>query len=129
MRLGIGLVASCLALGIGSFSFGHDAFKEPLEKRYDLKTVSCKTCHPVTKDRSIHNRFGRMLEEQLKGKDLTRRFNEAEAAGDEAKAEFEKEMVREFLAALEVVEKEKLTIKEIIEAGLMNGTRLNKEED
>ncbi len=103
----------------------HDAFKEPLEKRYNLKTVSCKTCHPDNKDRSIHNKFGQMFLPYFEGKEMTRKFNEAEAKGEEAQAEYEKEMAKEFLAALIEVEKKQLTIKDLIEAGLLNGTRLN----
>ena len=120
MKIGMLVVAVCL------FGFGNVAGLEltattrsrsQLEKRYNLKTVSCKTCHPITKDRSIHNKFGLLIEAQLKGKDMTRRFNEAEAAGEEAKVEFEKVMAKEFLVAPSKWSKKKSsTIKEMIGA-------------
>ena len=103
----------------------HDCFKEPLEERYNLKTVSCKSCHPNSKDKSIHNKLGIMLEKQLKGLDLTKKFFAAEEKGEEAKAAYEKEMVVEFKKAMVEVEKKQLTIKDMIEFGLFNGMRLN----
>jgi hypothetical protein len=107
----------------------HDAFKEPLEKRYGLKTASCKTCHPNNKDRSIHNQFGKHFLEALKGTDITKKFKEAEAQGDEAVKEFEKIMVQEFVKAMEVVEKKKISFEDLIKAGLLNGTRVDNSKD
>lgn len=124
------LMASCLATWLianfVSFGWAHDVFKEPLEKRYKLKTVSCKTCHPNNKDRSIHNKFGQMFADQFKGMEMSKKFEAAEAAGEEAKKKYEAEMVAAFEKALLIVEKKKLTIAEMLEAGLMNGTRLEK---
>ena len=115
-------------LGLMSTSIqAHDCFKKPLQDRYNLKTVSCKTCHPNNKDRSIHNKFGIIVEKQLKGKELTKMFKEAEAKGEEAVAEVEKKMAAEFIKAMIEVEKQQLTLKQMIEFGLMNGTRLNDE--
>ena len=48
----------CLVVTQSVSVMAHDVYKEPLEERYGLKTVSCKTCHPNSKDRSIHNTFG-----------------------------------------------------------------------
>ncbi len=117
-----------------SFAQAHDAFKEPLELRYNLKTVSCKSCHPDNKDRSIHNKFGMLFVEALKGKEMTKKFNEAEAKGEEAKVAYEKVMAEEFTKLLPEIEKKKITFKELIEAGLFNGMRVNtakqeKDED
>lgn len=122
-------LAICLTL-TGLFVFlnsaaAHDAFKEPLEERYGLKTVSCKTCHPNNKDRSIHNDFGKLFLAELKGKEITRKFKEAEAVGEDAVKEYEKEMVKHFLEALKVVEKKKMTFEDLMKAGLINGTRLD----
>ena len=108
--------------------FAHDAFKEPLEKRYNLKTVSCKTCHPNNKDRSIHNEFGKLLETELKGKDITKKFKAAEAKGEEAVKAYEKEMVQHFVEAMKVVEKKSMTFEDLIKFGLLNGVRTNPPE-
>ena len=109
----------------------HDCFQDPMEERYGLKSVSCKTCHPNNKDRSIHNEFGKLFETALKGKDLTKKFNEAEKKGEEAVAEYEKEMVKHFVEAMKVVEKKQMTFEDLIKYGLLNGVRLEKpkEED
>ena len=116
-------------LMLPQFVFAHDAFKEPLEKRYGLKTVSCKTCHPNNKDRSIHNDFGKYFLEELKGKDITKKFKEAEEKGEEAVKEYEKEMAALFVEALKVVEKKKISFEDLIKAGLLNGTRLNTKKE
>ena len=119
------LIALTFILFNNSALVAHDAFKDPMEERYGLKTVSCKTCHPDNKDRSIHNQFGKYLEEALKGKEITKKFKEAEAKGEEAVKEYEKEMVVHFVEALKVVEKKKMTFEDMIKAGLLNGTRLD----
>ena len=92
-----------IAVLFSTSSNAHDAFKEPLEKRYGLKTVSCKTCHPNNKDRSIHNEFGKLIEKELIGKDITKKFKEAEKKGDEAVKEYEKEMALHFIEAMKKV--------------------------
>lgn len=109
---------------LASAADAHDAFKEPLEHRYNLKTVSCKSCHPDNKDRSIHNRFGMLFVEALKGSEMTKKFHEAEAKGEDAKKAYEKEMAKEFTKLLPIIEQKKITFKDLIEAGLMNGMRV-----
>ena len=121
------VMASCHVFA--NLAVAHDAFKEPYEERYNLKTVSCKTCHPNTKDRSIHNALGLMYEKALKGTDITRKFKEAEAKGDEAVEAYEKIMAEEFKKVMPVVENQKMSIKEFIAAGLLNGTRLAVPKD
>lgn len=107
----------------------HDAFKEPFEQRYDLKSIACTACHPNAKDRSIHNKFGKYYEEALKGKDISAKFKEAEAKGEAAVAEYEKEMVVHFVEAMKAVEKKSISFEELIQAGMLNGTRLNKTKE
>lgn len=106
----------------------HDAFKDPMAKRYGLKSVSCKACHPNNKDKSIHNKFGIYYLNALKGKELTKKFKEAEAKGEEAVKAYEPEMVKHFVEAMKAVEKEKLTLEDMLKAGLINGTRPEKQK-
>ena len=106
--------------------WAHDAFKEPFEERYGLKSIACTACHPNAKDRSIHNQFGKYYEEALKGKDISAKFKEAEAKGEEAVAEYEKEMVVHFVEAMKAVEKKSISFEDLIRAGMLNGTRMNK---
>ena len=103
----------------------HDAFKDPFVKRYGLKTASCKTCHPNNKDKSIHNEFGKLIEKELVGKDISKKFKEAEAKGEEAVKQYEKEMVVHFIEALKVVEKQKMSFEDLAKYGLLNGVRLD----
>ena len=117
------LILLIVAIVQGS-SFAHDCFKEPLQSKYNLKTVSCKTCHPNNKDKSIHNEFGKLLETELKGKGLSKMFKEAEAKGEEAVKAVEPEMVKHFLEALKVVEKKKMSFEDLMKYGLLNGVRL-----
>ena len=106
----------------------HECFKIPLAERYQLKpSVSCKSCHPNNKDRSIHNKLGIIFEKALKGKDMTKKFKEAEAKGEEAVAEYEKVMIEDFKKVLVEVEQKQMTLKDMIEFGLINGMRLSKE--
>ena len=121
--------AFVLAIIFSTTLHAHDAFKEPLEKRYGLKTVSCKTCHPNNKDRSIHNEFGKLIEKELLGKDLTKKFKEAEKKGAEAVKEYEKEMAVQFIEAMKKVEKEKMSFGDLIKFGLLNGVRLETKKD
>jgi hypothetical protein len=104
----------------------HEVFKEPLEERYNLKTVTCKTCHPKNDDRTVNNKFGQLFAEAFKGKDLTKRYEQAENQGEEAKKAFEKEMIKEFNTALNAIEKQTISYSDLIRAGLLQGTRLNE---
>ena len=106
----------------------HDAFQDPMKERYGLKSVSCKACHPDNKDKSIHNKFGLYYVEALKGKDITKKFKEAEAKGEDAVKAYEPEMAKLFVEAMKVVEKEKMTFEDFLKAGLLNGTRPMKQE-
>lgn len=118
--------ATCL-LSVSSLS-AHDEFKEVLAQRYRLRSVSCKACHTDNKDKKIRNAFGKLLYQELKAKKLTQRYKEAKEKGDEAEEKFEKTMVREFKAALKAVEKKPVTFLALLEAGLLNGTRLDKNQ-
>ena len=103
----------------------HDAFKKPFMERYNLKSLSCKTCHPNNKDRSIHNKFGLYYEEALKGHDMTKKLDAAAEEGEEAQDKYEKEMVKLFKEAMKVVEKKSMTFEDMLKAGLLSGTKLD----
>ena len=106
----------------------HDCFQKPMEERYSVKSVSCKTCHPINQDRSVHNEFGKLFLAELKGKELSKKFKEAEKKGEEAVAEYEKEMVKHFVVALKVIEKKNMTVEDLIKYGLLSGVRLEKKK-
>ncbi|MCH2183447.1 MAG: hypothetical protein MK108_15720 [Mariniblastus sp.] len=131
MRNFIALVAAALFLftcSVSSLS-AHDVYKEPLEVRYGLKTVSCKTCHPNSKDRSIHNAFGQYFADEFKGQEISKKYEAAQEAGEEQQKAYEEQMVISFNEVLKVVEKKKMTFEDLIKAGLLNGTRLEEKKD
>ena len=113
----------------GAMLRAHDVYKEPLEVRYGLKTVSCKTCHPDSKDRSVQNKFGQYFADEFKGQDVSKKYEAAQAAGEEQTKAYEVEMVALFNKALLVVEKKRMTFSDLIKAGLLNGTRLQEKKD
>ena len=119
------ITAAFVVLISGSSLLAHDAFKEPFKERYNLKSVSCKTCHPFNNDRSIHNKFGLYYEEALKGHDMTKKFNAAAEKGEEAQDAYEKEMVKLFKEAMKVVEKKSMTFEDMIKAGLLSGVKFD----
>ncbi len=131
MRNFIALLFAFLFLSVGQVSSlsAHDVYKEPLEVRYGLKTVSCKTCHPNSKDRSIHNTFGQYFADEFKGQEISKKYEAAKEAGEEQQKAYEAEMVVSFNEALKVVEKKKMTFADLIKAGLLNGTRLEEKKD
>ena len=108
----------------GNVVSAHEVFKKPLQEKYNLKSVSCKACHPSNKDKSIHNKFGMYFVDIFKGQELTKKYDEATKAGDEEKLKVEESLVVKFKAALKIVEKKQLTFEDMINAGLLNGTRL-----
>ena len=102
----------------------HDCFKDPFTEYYGFKSVSCKTCHPDSK-KQTHNRFGIMYVNELKGLDLTKKWKALEGK-EEERAKFEEEMVKEFKKILPNVEGNQMTMKALLAAGIINGTRLDK---
>ena len=123
LSLLVTFTVSWVAFSNGAWAY--DAYQEPLEQRYHLKTVSCKTCHADTKDRTIYNKFGQLFVDAFKGKGIARKYEQAKAKGEEQKKSYEAVMAKEFAATLPVVEKKTLTIADLIKAGLLNGTRLD----
>lgn len=117
-----------IALATGGDLDAHDEFKEVLERRYRLKSVSCKACHTDNKDKKVRNAFGKLLDKELKEKKLSEGYRAAKDEGDDAKKRFEKQMVKEFSIALNAIENKPVTFLALMEAGLLNGTRLDKNQ-
>ena len=111
----------------------HDFLKDPLKERYGLKSVSCSACHPGS-NKAINNAFGLKFKTAFKGKEYTKRVHEAKdlkkknkAAGDTALEGIGKEMVAQFITVIEEVEKESMTFGEMAKAGILVGTKLEKD--
>ena len=111
----------------------HDFLKEPIIKRYGLKSASCSVCHPGS-NKAINNAFGMKFKTAVKGKDYTKRVFAAKdmkkkdkEAGEKALDAIDKEMVAQFNAIIGDIEKESMTFAEMAKAGLLVGTKLEKD--
>lgn len=120
-------IAICFLFTFNAKVDAHDVLKKPLAERYGLKSVSCSACHPGSK-KEVKNKLGLMFKKAFKSKNYTKRIKAAKAAKDKTAEEaIEKEMVEDFKKAIVEIEKTKLTIKDLAEAGLLNGARLEKD--
>lgn len=122
-----------LCLFLVSEVSAHDFLKEPLTKRYGLKSISCSVCHPGS-NKAINNAFGMKFKKAFKGKDYTKRVHDAKdlkkkdkAAGEKALDAIGVEMVKQFNELIPEIEKESMTFGELAKAGLLAGTKLEKE--
>jgi hypothetical protein len=105
----------------------HDVLKKPLAERYGMKSVSCSACHPGSK-KQVKNKFGLMFKKAFKGKNYTKRIKAAKEAKDKAETEkIEEEMIVDFKKAIVEIEKTQLTIKDLAEAGLLVGFKMEKD--
>ena len=119
-------IAIAFCVCISGTADAHGVFKDPLEERYGLKSVSCSACHP-TSDKHVHNKFGRMFYRKFKGLDLTKKLEAAKEESKEAEEAFEQVMVAEFEKALVEIETQQMTIAEVFQGGMWNGTKLTDE--
>ena len=123
------LLCLCLVSEVSA----HDFLKESIIKRYELKSATCKVCHPGS-NKAINNAFGMKFKTAFKGRDYTKRVHDAKelkkndkAAGEKALDEIGVEMVKQFDELIPEIEKESMTFGELAKAGLLNGTNLKKE--
>lgn len=126
--------AACFAcLLFNNSADAHDFLKNPLKDRYGLKSVSCSACHPGS-NKAINNAFGLKFKTAFKGRNYTKRVHDAKdlkkknkAAGEKALDEIGAEMVVQFNQVIAEVEKETMTMGDMLKAGLLNGTKLEKD--
>ena len=126
--------AACLVfLLFNNTAAAHDFLKDPLKDRYKLKSVSCAACHPGS-NKAINNAFGMKFKTAFKGKDYTARVYKAKDlkkkdkdAGEKALKGIGVEMVAQFEQVIAEVEKESITFGDMLTAGLLNGTKLEKD--
>ena len=103
-------------------------FRKAFQEKHELKTVSCYVCHVKGKDaegnllgKEHRNEFGRSIAKLLEGKNVTQRIKDARDLDEDAKQKVYDETTKEFLQAVEKVEKTKsskgTTWEELIKAG------------
>jgi hypothetical protein len=116
----------------------HEVFQDVLKEQYLLRSFSCKTCH-AEKDKKLRTKFAERIHQEMKQFGYSKKFEIATKADEVAKAkdpksvgkdkgavyELEKEMAVEFKKAFVAVAKQKMTIGEMLEQGLLAGARLD----
>ncbi len=139
VRLSFTTLLFVLFVGSSQTAKAHDIFQDVLKEQYTLKSFSCKTCHPDSDDRKIRTPFAERIYQEMKGLGLSKKFAEATAIDEAAKAkdpesvgkdkgavyEFEKMAGKDFEKAFVKVAQQTMTIDQIIKQGLFNGARLD----
>ncbi|MEL7498429.1 MAG: hypothetical protein AAFN77_12525 [Planctomycetota bacterium] len=129
----------CGMLMVDKRASGHEIFQDVLKEVYTLKSFSCKTCHPESKDRNIRSAFAERIYKKMKPMKLTEKYAAAVKADEAAKAkdpesvgkdkgavfEFDKMAGEAFKKSFKEVAKETMTIDDMIKQGLFNGARLD----
>ncbi len=112
---------------------GHTFMRKPFQKKYDLKSVSCYTCHIKGKDKEIVTEFGKTLKTLLKGKEITARMKAVKGADRKAKKEVEEECTKDLVEALKKLDKMKTpsgkSYPEAIKAGDVEGAKPKGSKD
>lgn len=105
----------------------HEVFTEALEAHYGLKSVICSACHPNSKDRTVNNALGHLVQHKLAGQQLTARLEAAKAEGEAATEAMEKEIAAALIAVWPEIAAQTMTIDQQFRFGLVNGSRLSDE--
>ena len=100
-----------------------------MKEKYALKSFSCKTCHPDNDNRKLRTKFAELIYQELKEKNYSQKWAETEPKGDEAIAEFEKLITKDFDKAIVIVGKKQITFDDLIKSGLFNGARIDEEKE
>lgn len=121
-------IAVCFVFAVDANA--HSEFKKALQKKYNLKSVSCNTCHVKGKPKSERSDFGKLFDKHFKGKDISAKYKKLkdEELDDEID-EFKKYMDKEFKKAIveiEKVEKDGSTIGKMIKEGKIDGIKLKE---
>ncbi len=137
----VALVAIAAWAVQSSVASAHPDFKKELQSQFDLKTVSCYTCHAkeeeVPKDKlaeyeenkkAFRNTFGQEFDKLLKDKGLSAKIKAAKEAGNEAAEDAAKaEALDAFKEALKKVVDVKApsgkTYGEELKAGTLEGVK------
>ena len=114
-----------LALANSTTVWGHEIFQDVMKEKYTLKSFSCKTCHPDNDDRKIRSQFAELIYQEMKEKNYSAKFTDAEKAGEDAIKEFDKLVAKDFEKAMVVVGEKQMTFDALIRAGMFNGARLD----
>lgn len=123
-------------------TLAHAPFKKALQTKYNLKSVSCFTCHSRKADvaakdleafsknsKSFRNSFGKQLSKLLEGKNTTKRLTDVKKLEfkDPKKRKATEEVTKDFLEALKKIEPVKspsgATYGELLKKGKLDGVK------
>jgi hypothetical protein len=74
--------------------------KKPFQKHYDLKLVSCSTCHLKGEKKDLVNEFGETIQKLLADTDVPAQMQVCKEADEETKDRIEKKLAEEFTVVL-----------------------------
>ena len=97
------LIVVALMLFLGALARPGDAhsfMKKPFQKRYNLRLVSCNTCHVKGEEKDVVNEFGSTVQKLLEGMDVEARVQACKEADKETKEKIEKALAEEFVVVL-----------------------------
>ncbi len=101
MKSILSIVALVLIVGVlPSSANAHSFMKKPFQKRYNLRLVSCNTCHVKGEEKDQVNDFGATVQKLLEGMDVDSRVQACKEADKETKEKIEKELAEEFVIVL-----------------------------
>jgi hypothetical protein len=83
-----------------SSASAHSFMKKPFQKRYNLRLVSCNTCHVKGEEKDQVNDFGATVQKLLEGMDVDSRVQACKEVDKETKEKIEKELAEEFVVVL-----------------------------
>ena len=112
-------------------------FRTEVKNRYDLKTVSCYTCHDrvplgTENPKQFRNDLGKVFDALLKGKKITARVAAVKELDrdDKKRMAVEAAVLKEFCAALDKLEAMKHpeagTYKDAFKKGVIEGLKLKE---
>lgn len=90
---------------------GQTLFKNLMQKKYDLRSVSCFVCHEKVErgtenPKQFRNELGKLFDKEFEGQEITKRLEEIEKLkrDDPKRVAVEEEIGQEFLKVLEKIE-------------------------
>ena len=110
-------------------------FRKAIQAKYNFRTVSCFTCHArveagTENPKQFRNDFGKLFDAHLKDKNVTQRLNDVKSlsSSDPKKKEVQEEVTKDFMDALEKIEKQSHpeggNWGDALKAGKVEGTKL-----
>ena len=138
MRTGLNLLLNYLGIILLSWMLSGAAcaytfMKKPFQKHYDLKLVSCSTCHLKGEKKDLVNEFGETIQKLLADTDVPAQMQVCKEADEETKDRIKKKLAEEFTVVLKRLDELKApsgkTYAQAIRDGEIAGAKPKKPGD